>query len=233
MSKLKIFNHGETINLCVPTLKFAKGNDWYKWLNKPLIIKNLSVDYKKLNNTKKKQEKFFLNNKKKRLILIISTKDNIYKGVVSLSNIDMERKTCEIAVVSDPSIEVSLAPYAGLEAIAIVTTYAFEKMKIRRITGAGSLKLKRWQQRMELLGYKFNFFDNYLERSKYKNKLNYTVSCDYEDFKFIKKKRGKLWDGLNKMILRITRLPKESFQDIFEKSINNKKNRYYQRVFNL
>ena len=64
MSKLKIFNHGETINLCVPTLKFAKGNDWYKWLNKPLIIKNLSVDYKKLNNTKKKQEKFFLNNKK-------------------------------------------------------------------------------------------------------------------------------------------------------------------------
>lgn len=233
MSKLKIFNHGETINLCVPTLKFAKGNDWYKWLNKPLIIKNLSVDYKKLNNTKKKQEKFFLNNKKKRLILIISTKDNIYKGVVSLSNIDMERKTCEIAVVSDPSIEVSLAPYAGLEAIAIVTTYAFEKMKIRRITGAGSLKLKRWQQRMELLGYKFNFFDNYLERSKYKNKLNYTVSCDYEDFKFIKKKRGKLWDSLNKMILRITRLPKESFQDIFEKSINNKKNRYYQRVFNL
>lgn len=233
MNKLKIFGHGETINLCVPTLKFAKGNDWYKWLNKPLIIKNLSVDYKKLNNTKKKQEKFFLNNKKKRLLLIISTKDNIYKGVVSLSNIDMERKTCEIAVVSDPSIEVSLAPYAGLEAIAIITTYAFEKMKMRRITGAGSLKLKRWQQRMELLGYKFNFFDNYLERSKYKNKLNYTVSCDYEDFKFIKKKRGKLWDSLNKMIIRITRLPKESFQDIFERSINNKKNRYYQRVFNL
>ena len=58
MPKLKILTKGETINLCLPTLKFAKGDIWYKWLNKAIIIKNLSDHYKKLDNTKKRHEKF-------------------------------------------------------------------------------------------------------------------------------------------------------------------------------
>jgi len=66
MPKLKILIKGETINLCLPTLKFARGDVWYKWLNKPIIIKNLKNHYRKLNNTKKKQKKFFLKNKKKK-----------------------------------------------------------------------------------------------------------------------------------------------------------------------
>jgi len=233
MQKLKIFAKGETINLCNPTLKFARGDIWHKWLNKPIIVKNLSNDYKKLNKTKKKQEEFFLKNRKKRLLLIISTKDNIYKGVVSLSNINMNRKTCEVALISDPTIEPNLAPFAGLEAMAIITTYAFEKIKMKKIKGAGNLNLKRWQQRLELLGYKFNFFEKNLETTKYKNKLNYIVSCDYEDFKFLKKKRGKLWDNLNKMTLRISKLPRSSFQDEYMSLINKKKIDYYKKVFNL
>ena len=58
MTKLKIIIKGEIINLCLPTLEFAKGDVWYKWLNKTIIIKNLKNHYRKLNNTKKKQEKF-------------------------------------------------------------------------------------------------------------------------------------------------------------------------------
>ena len=77
-----------------------------------------------------KQIKFFRESKKNRLLLIISTKSKVYKGVVSLSNIDEKRKTCDIAVISDPSIEPSLAPFVGLEAIAIITNHAFEKLKI-------------------------------------------------------------------------------------------------------
>ena len=167
------------------------------------------------------------------MLLIISTKNGIYKGIVSLSNIDKARKSCEIGLVSDPTIEANLAPFAGLEAIAIITTHAFEKMNMKKINGAGSLSLKKWQQRLELLGYKFNFFDKYLEPTKYKNKLNYVVSCNMEDFKFLKKKRGKLWDNLSKMIYRISKLPKNTFQDIFQRSINNKKDIYYEKIFKL
>ena len=142
MPKLKILIKGETINLCLPTLKFAKGDVWYNWLNKPIIIKNLSNQYRKLNNTKKKQEKFFLANKNKRELLVISTKNHIYKGIVSLSNINKNQRTCDIALISDPTIETDLAPYAGLEAIALITTYAFSKLKMKKINGAGNFNLK-------------------------------------------------------------------------------------------
>ena len=233
MPKLKILIKGETINLCLPTLKFARGDVWYKWLNKPIIIKNLKNHYRKLNNTKKKQEKFFLTNKNKRVLFVVSTKNHIYKGIVSLSNIDKDQKTCDIALISDPTIEPYLAPYAGLEAIALMTSYAFDKMKIKKINGAGNLNLKRWQQRMELFGYQFNFFEKNLDKTKYKNKLNYINSCNYEDYKFLKKKRGTLWDNLAKMTLRIEKLPQVSFQDMHMNLINQKKIKYYQNIFNL
>lgn len=233
MAKLKILIKGETINLCLPTLKFAKGDVWYNWLNKPIIIKNLSNQYRKLNNTKKKQEKFFLANKNGRELLVISTKNHIYKGIVSLSNINKNQRTCDIALISDPTIEPVLAPFAGLEAIALMTTYAFDKMNMKKINGAGNLNLKRWQQRMELFGYQFNFFEKNLEKIKYKNKLNYIVSCNYEDYKFLIKKRGELWDGLAKMTLRIRKLPKASFQDIYMNLINKKKIDYYKNIYSL
>ncbi len=233
MSHLKIIIKGETINLCLATLKFARGDVWYKWLNKPNIIKNLSTEYKKLNNTKKKQEKFFLKNKDERVIFVISTKNNIYKGIVSLSNINKNQRSCDIALISDPSIEPHLVPFAGLEAIALMTTYAFDKMKMKKINGAGNLNLKRWQQRMELLGYQFNFFEKNLDKIKYKNKLNYIVSCKYEDYRFLKKKRGKLWDNLAKMKLRIAKLPNVSFQDIYMNLINKKKIDYYKKISSL
>ena len=233
MAKLKILIKGETINLCLPTLKFAKGDVWYNWLNKPIIIKNLSNQYRKLNNTKKKQEKFFLANKNGRVLLVISTKNHIYKGIVSLSNINKNQRTCDIALISDPTIEPNIAPYAGLEAIALMTTYAFDKMNMKKINGAGNLNLKRWQQRMELFGYQFNFFEKNLEKIKYKNKLNYIVSCNYEDYKYLKKKRGKLWDNLTKMKSRIEKLPKASFQDIYMNLINKKKIDYYKNICSL
>jgi hypothetical protein len=233
MSKLKIIIKGETINLCLPTLKFARGDVWYKWLNKPIIIKNLKNHYRKFSNTKKKQEKFFLSNKDKRVLFVISTKDHIYKGIVSLSSIDKDLKTCDIALISDPTIEPYLAPYAGLEAIALMTSYAFDKMKMKKINGAGNLNLKRWQQRMELFGYQFNFFEKNLDSSKYKNKLNYVVSCHYEDYKYLKKKRERLWDNLASMTLRIKKLPEVSFQDIHMSLINQKKIEYYKNICNL
>tara|TARA_B110000503_G_scaffold140821_1_gene232715 strand:- start:18 stop:719 length:702 start_codon:yes stop_codon:yes gene_type:complete len=233
MPKLKILIKGETINLCLPTLKFAKGDVWYKWLNNKIIIKNLSNQYRKLNNTKKKQEKFFLANKNVRVLLVISTKNHIHKGIVSLSNINKNQRTCDIALISDPTIEPDLTPFAGLEAIALMTTYAFDKMNMKKINGAGNLNLKKWQQRMELFGYQFNFFEKNLEKIKYKKKLDYVVSCNYEDYKFLIKKRGELWDGLAKMTLRIGKLPKMSFLDMYMSLINNKKIKYYSKIFKI
>ena len=116
----------------------------------------MGYKYKNYKNTPKKQEKFFLSERKKRLFLIISTKNKLYKGVISLSNINKNRHTCDIAIFTDTEIESENAPYAALEAIARVTQYAFEKMNIKKICGTGHIKVRNWQQRMELLGYRIN-----------------------------------------------------------------------------
>ena len=223
--KLSIILKGETINLCKPTANFARGDIWFKWLNNPSIIKNLSSVYKKLNNTPQKQLRYFLKEKNKRIILIISTKDDIYKGAISLSNFKKNDRSCEIALITDPKIEPHLAPFSGLEAIALMTQYAFEKIKIRQINGAGSVKLKNWQQRMELFGYKFK------DLIKLKNNFDYTVNCKYEDYKIIKKGRGKYWDNLKMMKKRIRKLPKNSFQKKYIKLNLVEKSKYYDDVF--
>ena len=57
MNKLKIVIKGETINLCRPTKEFAGGDIWYKWLNNPVINKQLEKKYRNSKNTKKKQVK--------------------------------------------------------------------------------------------------------------------------------------------------------------------------------
>ena len=59
---------------------------------------------------------------------------------------------------------------------------------------------------MELFGYKFKGL------IKLKNNFDYTVNCKYEDYKIIKKSRGKYWDNLKMMKKRIRNLPKNSFQ---------------------
>ena len=227
MQTLKIILKGETINLCEPTIKFAGGDIWYKWINDPTMNRHINKKFRKNKNTRKKQIKFFVNHKKEnRKIFIISTKNHIYKGVVSLSKIDNIKKTCDIAVLTDTKIEPFLAPYAGLEAIALISHYAFSKHKLKRIDCGFKINQKNWFQRMELLGYKYFFRSRYNSKSyssimadkKMGNakavNTTYFSSLSYEDFKFVKKKRGKLWDSLNLMKKRISKLPKKSFWDM-------------------
>lgn len=243
MRKLKIIVKGETINLCQPTKKFAEGDIWYKWLNDPAINKNLDKKYRKHKNTNKKQLTFFINHKKdQRKIFIISTKNHIYKGVVSLSNINNIKKTCDLALITDTKIDPLLAPYAGLEAIALMSNFAFSKLKLKRIDNNFNFTQKNWFQRMELLGYRYYFRSRYTARSyssivadikigdSKKEYYNHFSSLSYEDFKVLIKKRGKIWDGLNLMKKRISKLPKKSFWEAFNKFLDNDKRRYYDKI---
>jgi len=246
MQKLKIIVKGETINLCEPTKKFAGGDIWYKWLNDPEMNKHLDKKYRRRDNTKKKQIKFFINHKKEqRRIFIISTKNHVYKGVVSLSRIDNEKRTCDIAVLTDTKIEPLFAPYAGLEAIALISNFAFSQLKLKRIDCGFKISQKNWFQRMELIGYKFFFrsrynlktFSSIMTDTKSVNPKvkpdSYFASLSNEDFKFLKKKRGRLWDSLNLMKKRISKLPKTSFWEMYENFIDNDKKNYYDKINNL
>lgn len=236
MKKLKIFAKGETINLCQPTKEFAGGDIWYKWLNNPVINKQLERKYRNSKNTRKKQIKFFVNLKKnKRKVFIISTKDHVYKGVVSLSKIDNVKKICDISLITDTKIDPLLSPYAGLEAIALMSDFAFFKLKLKKIYGGGYFVLKNWQQRMELIGFKLDHLRENNEINSYTTlkKPSYLISLSYDDYMRLKKKRGMVWDNLNFMKKRIYKLPKKSFFNILNKFQNNQKKEYYNKIYNL
>ena len=251
MHKLKIIIKGETINLCQPTKKFAGGEIWYNWLNDPFINNNIDNKYRKIKNTKKKQIAFFINQKKdQRKVFIISTKNHVYKGVVSLSKINKSSKSCDISLITDTKIEPLLSPFAGLEAMALMSNYAFSKLKLKRIDCAFTLIQKSWQQRTELLGYKHFFRSKFrattyspdwcsniksmadLEIKDLKSAYYYT-SLSYKDFKHINKKRGKLWDSMKLMKKRISKLPNETFIDIFNNFLTEDKSSYYNKIFRL
>lgn len=233
MKKLKIFIKGETINLSKPTLEFAKKSNWYSWLNNKIIIRHLHQKYKKQKNTPAKQVKFFLSERKKRFMLIISTKNNLYKGIISLSNINRSRNSCELALITDVSVETHLAPYAALESVARITEHAFKNLGIKKIIADGKVDLKFWRQRMELLGYKLVSItdDNYMNKKKLPP--SYISSCDYEDYKKIIKRRKHFWDNLKNMKRRISNLPKENFADVYLKFLKKHKNKYYKKLFEL
>jgi len=233
MKKLKILIKGETINLCIPTAVFARKSDWYKWLNDVNITKFLAASYKNYKNTPRKQEKYFIEEKKKRFFLIISTKKNIYKGVVSLSDINKKKHTCSIALITDVNIEPELSAYAGIEAIARMTDYAFKKMNIKKINGAGHIKINNWQQRMELFGYRVDSIkkNDYLNGKKMDD--SHLVSCSYIDYVKILKKRKFFWDSLEKMKKRFQKLPKNSFKKKLTNFLDNEGEKYYAKLFNL
>ncbi len=232
MQKLKIFIKGETINLSKPTLEFAKKSNWYSWLNDKNIIKHLADKYKKQKNTPAKQAKFYLAEKKRRFMLIISTKDNVYKGIVSLTNFNKTRNSCDIALITDTNIDPYLAPYAALESVARITEYAFKFLGIRVINSVGKIETKFWFQRMELFGYKLVTLsdDHYINKKKLPTL--YINSCNYEDYKKIKKSRKFFWDNLKNMKKRINKLPKKNMFDAYLKYKKDYTNNYYKKIFN-
>jgi hypothetical protein len=129
------------------------------------------------------------------------------------------------------SIEPDIAPYAALEAMALMTEYAFKKLKIKKINGQGNLEIKNWQQRIELLGYKLTL----IKRNNFflgkKDSDYFIVECNYADYKKITKRRKYLWDNLKKMKNRIKKLPKKSFVEILTKFEIRYKEEYYNKIF--
>lgn len=231
MKNLDVFISGETIDLCIPTREFARDSQWYSWFNQPSITRFL--EQRIFPNTPEEQENFFVSNLQKRLLFIIATKNHQYKGVISLSSLDFVRGSCEIAIVVDASIEPRLSPYASLEAIARLTEHGFESIGMHRIVAGQHTGLVRWQQRMELLGYKLEGIHCKKFSKAHEVADVVSIACLNEDFILIKRNRGAFWDSLENMKKRIKKLPEANFQDHMTEFFSTVRSEYYQSVFKL
>ena len=233
--KLDIFISGETIDLRLPNLNFVKKSNWFKYLNSKKNTKFL--DHGVFPNTLKEQINFFENIKKNnRIVLIILNKQEDFIGIISLSSINFEKSSGEIALILNQ--DKKIGPIAknflsALEAISLMTTHGFEELGLNRISAGQSIKLDRWQNLMELSGYKLEGINKkkFVKGRQIEDVM--MISCLLENYLILKKERGELWDSSEKMLKRIKLLPKERSIDKFKKFSENLDNNYYKNIFKL
>ena len=128
-----VFIKGETIDLCVPSEK-AIEDGWYSWFNDPGTTQYLLHGY--FPNTVEKQREFLQRalEDTDRLVLLVKPKqESKVTGVVSLSSIDLFRRTTEIALVME--FRPRKSNVHALEAMARITEHGFETLGLEVIYG--------------------------------------------------------------------------------------------------
>ncbi len=225
---LDVFIKGELIDLCIPTPEYAKESDWYSWFNNPKT--NRYLEQGMFPNTREDELAFFEAERHKRLLLAVIDKKGENLGVVSLSSIDFTKGRADVAlVISDKERE----PLCGLEAIARITEHAFTQMGLKRIQGGQHMNLTPWGNLMELIGYKNEgiWVNGFI---KGRERVNaHRVAINIEDYDYLVKKRGRLWDSNTKMLKRFCKRPKKGYIDMLYDFYNTTRKEYYAQIFEL
>lgn len=226
--KLDVFIKGELVDLCIPTTEYARESDWYSWFNNPKINKYLEQGM--FPNTREDEVSFFERERSKRLILIVVDKEGNDLGVISFSFINFEKRRADIAMVLG---DKQRDPLAGLEAMARMLEHGFTKMGFQRISAGQHQKLIKWQNLMELIGFKVEGIleKNFIKGSERVDSIQLGVTI--EDYDQIITNRGSIWDSSEKMMERITKLPKPQFINEMRSFFNSVRKDYYSTIFNL
>ncbi len=188
----KVFLAGESIDLCVPdNIDFEQ---WANWFNSQKITEYLEQG--KYPNTVNQQREFYNNAVAEgRFLCMIKTKDSELLGVISLSDINYEKSSCQIALVCP--IKSKKAPYASLEAMAICTQHAFQQFGLERVwAGQAYPGLKSWSQRLELIGY--NAEGVFSNSARYGTNFSHAIRIVNTKEMYIhltNRRKGKLWPG--------------------------------------
>lgn len=144
-----IFLSGETIDLCVP--QEEDFTEWASWFNDQKITQFLQQG--RFPNTVKDQRNFYESaTRAGRFVTLIKSKEGELLGVFSLSEIDIERKNCQVSYVCPKRTNSSLL--APLEALALGTEHAFLRLGMERVSAGHAFPgLLKWIQKTEILGY--------------------------------------------------------------------------------
>lgn len=234
MTNLDIFIKGENIDLRIPTKQFAYiSDDWYAMFNDNEVTKYL--DQGIFPNTREDQKKFFESSMdEKRIIFIICDKKNNFIGVISLSNINFIKRQADIALTMKKGKKNSMSLFSALEAIALMTSHGFDNVGLNRISAGQAENLNKWQNMMELCGYKLEGI-NKEKFIKGKNKFNnLEIACIKEDYLLLKKLRKEnLWDNRKNFIKRYKQMPKQNYYKLLVDFEKKTKSNYYKKIFKL
>lgn len=229
---LDVFIEGELVDLAIPTEAFAAGDIWYKWFNDASITQYL--DQGVYPNTRQQQVAFFNSMSQERLALIVQNKSGKPIGIVSLSFINHQKKSCDFAIAIDTAADIRIAGVGALEASAIIIQHGFDMLGMKRINAGQHVDLLSWQQRLELIGFQFEGYhkNKFVKGSQVEDSVSIAVVSD--DYEHIKQARGGvLWDSYTKMKKRIQALPSTSIRMMFDDEFSKAHKKYYDEIYAL
>jgi len=217
------FIEGELLDLCIPNENAILEDEWTEWFND---ITNLNATSHGIfpNHTSSQFERLanLAKDRTQIVLLMCDKKNNKAIGVISLQNINLMQRSCEVALnvgLKNKKLLDSLAP---LEAMSLITEHAFKYLGVQRVyAGQVYPYLKNWNKALELIGYKtegFNF-SSFVKGDKVSDVA--LIACHYEDFQKIYELRGSLW-GSKKIITKlISKQPKKGFADLMHNNIKS------------
>ena len=229
---LDVFIPGELVDLAIPTAKFAACSSWYSWFNDKNITKFLEQGA--YPNSSDSQLAFFNNISQDRIVLIMVDKGGRHIGVISLSFINHGKKTCDIALVVSNEGDKRLRPYISLEAMALLSSHAFNELGMKRISAGQHIALAGWQNRLELIGYKLEglYIDKFRKGSEISDSIS--ISICFSDYKLICNRRGgNLWDSYVDMKRRIKNSPSRTYLNMLQELYDTERQSYYKNIFDL
>jgi RimJ/RimL family protein N-acetyltransferase len=198
---------GEKVNICAPTEDDLP--TWSSWFNSDKITQHLpqgrfpSSIY---------SQRIFLQKaiENDRFLGMIKSKDHELLGVISLSEIDHFKRSCQISLVCP--VASTAAPLAALEAMALCSQHAFNQFGVERLWAGQSFPgLESWVRRLEILGYRTEgYFKNSFRKGS-KSSDTVQTALSYETFARLTECRsGDLWPTERvalRMIEELKRLP--------------------------
>ena len=229
---LDIFIEGETIDLAIPTRDYAFNSEWFSYFNNKSITRYL--DQGSFPNTRDKQVEFWLNNQEDRLLLIVQSKEGEGLGVISLSCIDYKKRFAVLSIVMDQLKNIRMSPIFALEAVCNITQHGFESLGLIRIEAGQHTDLFRWQNRMELSGYRLEGIhkDKFVKGNEVSTEI--TIATTYSDYiKITSRRNGRIWDSQELMEKRLINLPENTYRKMLMDLWNKAADEYYERIYNL
>lgn len=199
-----IFIAGETTDLCAPD-EDAVREGWARWFNDPAITQWL--DHGIFPNTEDDQLRFLESIRRKdRFVLLVRDKAGQLCGVISLSSIKLH--SAQISLV----VPVKAMRHMALEAMALVTEHAFDKLGVDRVwAGQAYPGLAKWNARLELIGFRTEGVQR-KAFAKGKRLSDVTpISCIRADYDKLIELRGHLWPGCGIIDKLIEAQPKRAF----------------------
>jgi len=229
--KYTVFIGGEAIDLCVPRQE-SVSDGWADWFNNSEVTRFLEQG--RFPNLIEQQMEFFESIvRRERFALLIMPKGiSNPVGTISLSNLNFEKRSCQVAMLIGEVSSRSKDRLFALEAMARVAEHGFEMLGMERIWAGQSFPaLSKWNKHLELIGYRS---EGILKNAFVKGRMvsdMVMLTCHYENYAKIKEVRGgEFWPGTDKMKSLIARMPEEGFAEVLAKNVEQLAKDYFGKI---